>query len=418
MAEQTSKIAGKRFHILRDIHQKTQADMGADLGGKNHHVDPKVIRKWQKEFPLDEIERIVKVFEIESWLLTDSSITDDVFSAYALFRKSNPGKKLKFQDYLKIKSESPERDEKNTINIIKEKAEDLYGQNKYHQAIDEFLKIIDAVPENWEGYYETGRCFYSLGGDYHKDAIDYFTKAIDLIPKDHDFYALSHFYRGRSHKALNEYEAAIADFTEVINVGMDTDVVNVDRIECLINLKKINEAIEDYSLSISKFPFSALVYKSRAEFYLHSGYFDDAIANFTKAIEIETNNVLSFYQRGICYLEKKDYQAAIADFQNAIKVDPNYPYAYDDLALILATCPDKSLRDGEKAVEYAKRAVSAISKPEFIVTLSMAYAEAGLLDRAVETQSQVVEIYRLGKDEKNLEKHTKLLDYYKNHGKL
>jgi Flp pilus assembly protein TadD len=54
---------------------------------------------------------------------------------------------------------------------------------------------------------------------------------------------------------------------------------------------------------------------------------------------------------------------------------------------LLATCPDNSLRNGNKAVEVAQQAVqlSGGKSPEILDTLAAAYAEAGRFPEAVET---------------------------------
>ena len=61
--------------------------------------------------------------------------------------------------------------------------------------------------------------------------------------------------------------------------------------------------------------------------------------------------------------------------------------AQNDLAWLLATCPDNSVRNGQKAVELAQQAVQLSNgrSPEILDTLAAAYAEAGRFHEAVET---------------------------------
>jgi tetratricopeptide (TPR) repeat protein len=53
---------------------------------------------------------------------------------------------------------------------------------------------------------------------------------------------------------------------------------------------------------------------------------------------------------------KRDYEEAISDYSRAIQFSPWSETAYKNLAWLLATCPNASLRDGKKAVEYATKA--------------------------------------------------------------
>ncbi len=94
-------------------------------------------------------------------------------------------------------------------------------------------------------------------------------------------------------------------------------------------------------------------------------------------------------------LEKeKKFSAAIAEYQRTLGLDPGHSGARLNLAWILATCPDASLRNGPKAVEAAQRAVqlSAGSSPQILDTLAAAYAGAGRFPEAVGTARQAMEL--------------------------
>jgi multidrug resistance efflux pump len=61
------------------------------------------------------------------------------------------------------------------------------------------------------------------------------------------------------------------------------------------------------------------------------------------------------------------------------------------LARLLAAAGDRSVRDGERAVELATQAVTARSSLENAETMAMAMAEAGRFENAVALQSRLVE---------------------------
>ena len=86
--------------------------------------------------------------------------------------------------------------------------------------------------------------------------------------------------------------------------------------------------------------------------------------------------------------------AAIAEFQKVLELDPNHVTAQNNLAWMLATCPDASLRNGPKAVELAQRAVqlSAGMSPQILDTLAAAYAEAGQFPEAIKTARQALDL--------------------------
>ena len=78
---------------------------------------------------------------------------------------------------------------------------------------------------------------------------------------------------------------------------------------------------------------------------------------------------------------------ACAQYQRVLELDPDDIAALNDLAWILATCPDDSLRDGAKAVKLAEKAAQLChsQSPEVLDTLAAADAEAGNFSEAVQT---------------------------------
>jgi tetratricopeptide (TPR) repeat protein len=97
---------------------------------------------------------------------------------------------------------------------------------------------------------------------------------------------------------------------------------------------------------------------------------------------------------GTEHLKRGKVRAAAVYFQEAIDIDPDYLLALNNLAWILATHRGADLRDGAKAVDFARRAVRVANKhrkPDAMGTLAAAYAEAGRFEEAVATAEQAIE---------------------------
>jgi tetratricopeptide (TPR) repeat protein len=102
---------------------------------------------------------------------------------------------------------------------------------------------------------------------------------------------------------------------------------------------------------------------NRAMDLKEKGDFTRALDDYAKAIEIEPGNAKAYYGRGGLYNDHlKEYDKALDDYNKAIEIDPKYTLAYNNLAWLLAMCPDSEIRDPTRAVQLAQKAVQLDSK--------------------------------------------------------
>jgi len=85
-----------------------------------------------------------------------------------------------------------------------------------------------------------------------------------------------------------------------------------------------------------------------------------------------------------------DYRRAEAWYRFAARSED--PWAHNDLAWFLSTCPDLSHHDAESAIEYARSAGEKLSGKRYEVmdTLAAAFARAGKFGEAVQIQMKAI----------------------------
>jgi cytochrome c-type biogenesis protein CcmH/NrfG len=87
-----------------------------------------------------------------------------------------------------------------------------------------------------------------------------------------------------------------------------------------------------------------------------------------------------------------DRAEALQQFREALKLRPDWPQPMSEIAWLLATSPDPSVRNPAEATRLAERAASLTSgrEPTVLDTLAAAYAAEGRFEDAVEAAERAV----------------------------
>ena len=99
-----------------------------------------------------------------------------------------------------------------------------------------------------------------------------------------------------------------------------------------------------------------------------------------------------FFARAHSLLREGELERARADLARAVELEPSEPNGLNELAWLLATHPEPSIRNGAAAVRLALEGCERTRFEDEIIldTLAAAYAEAGDYARAVEFQKRAI----------------------------
>lgn len=124
---------------------------------------------------------------------------------------------------------------------------------------------------------------------------------------------------------------------------------------------------------------------------------------------------VNFCVRGRAHHAKGDYQAALADYEKAAQATPGFTLSYLDLAWLLATCPDDTIRNGQKASDYARLAEGVMQDRKNELAIMKAAVHAELKEFALAIWMEEALLKSLPPDSKEAVQSKERLQLYQAH---
>jgi tetratricopeptide (TPR) repeat protein len=178
-------------------------------------------------------------------------------------------------------------------------------------------------------------------------------------------------------------------WTHALKVDSNSDVARAGRGDVLLRRGDVDGAIRDFEAALSIRSNNSEVHSHLAEALLRKGNALEAISHWRKTVELQPGDVGSRDSLGTALAQQGSLAEAIAQWRASLRYDPDDGNALSDLAWVLATSPDISIRDGSAAVRFARHAsdLAGGSNPMILRTLAAAYAENGQFSEAIEAAS-------------------------------
>jgi len=189
-------------------------------------------------------------------------------------------------------------------------------------------------------------------------------------------------------------QQAIACFRNALQIDPASKVTHYNLGVALASNGEMGAAMVQYRQALVIDPDFADAHLNLGNALRKSGQLDEAITHLRKVVKIKPDYATAYSTLGLVFLERGNVQEAIDSWKQALGIKPDQADVQNNLAWLLATTPEGSLRDGAKAVALAEQAnhLSRGGNLKILRTLAAAYAEAGRFGDAAATARRALEL--------------------------
>ncbi|MFB3906542.1 MAG: tetratricopeptide repeat protein [Acidobacteriota bacterium] len=304
-------------------------------------------------------------------------------------------------------------------------ASELAAKGRHDAALLEWRKAVELNPEDARARNNLAVSLAKLGKA--AEALPHFEKALALdpdAPETHNSFGAALVATGKIDEAIPHYQRALAGnprnaevlsnlgsalaqkgrINEAIAYFEKALAANPNHLDAHVNLAaalgqkgKVREAIPHFRKAVALKPDSAELHNSLGFALLFQQNPDEGILHLQKAVELSPDFVNAHENLGMALFYTRGNAAeALSHWRRVLRLEPNHLAVLNQTAWVLATHPDRSVRNGTEAVMLAERAVqlSRGQEPAILDSLAAAYAEVGRFPLAVDTARRALALAR------------------------
>ncbi len=265
----------------------------------------------------------------------------------------------------------------------------LLGKSgQVEEAIAQYRKTLELKPDCAEAHLGLGA---ALGAkEQWAEAVAHFRKALELKPG----YAEAHFGLGAAFAAREQWEEAIAQYRKALELKPDYTEAKFGLGKALLRKGDFDGAVACFQKTTAMSLDPLATWLNLGGDFVQRGDWEEVKVCYRQAIKINARCADAYANLGLAFFQEGEGKEAMNSWQQALEIKPDQANVQNNLAWLLATTPDRSLRDGAKAVALAEEAkkLTEGSNAAVLHTLAVAYAETGRYEEAAATARRALEL--------------------------
>jgi tetratricopeptide (TPR) repeat protein len=273
-----------------------------------------------------------------------------------------------------------------------------------------FRHAVSVTKDNWLAWFNLGLVLDNQG--HVDEALADYRKAVALQPN----YVEALLNIGATLANRKQFSDAIPFFERALRQNPDSVDGHDNLGHALMEVGKPDAAIPHLRQVLQHRPNDVDSLNSLADALTQAGQFAAAIPHLEASLLAKPDQPVAHYSLAMALVRLGRTDQAIEHFRDTIRLQPNVPAALNGLAWIRAANSNAAFRNGEEAVQLARRAceLTGYRRPALLFTLAAAYAEAGRFEEAITTAQKARDLALASGQKELAAKSQQMLQLYQN----
>jgi tetratricopeptide (TPR) repeat protein len=248
--------------------------------------------------------------------------------------------------------------------------------------------LLDRDPGNVALRHDAARLYLELGRP--RDAITHYEMLLRLHPE----LASAHFNLGVALDLSGMREQAVTRYEEALRIQPDYAAARNNLGNALFAQGRFDAALVQYREVLRLEPRHAGARNNIGLILMTQGRLQEAISLFQDALRLDSESPDTHHNIGLAFQKRGQLSDAARHLRRAVDIRGDSAPILADLAWLLATAPDDSVRDPQEAIRMAERATRLTNRRDTFTldALAAAYAAAGRFDSAVAAVQEAISL--------------------------